>query len=268
MRRIRCDVLERSFIIVRRFRGFTLVELLVVISIIAVLMAILLPALSSARRDARLAQCMSNLHQAGVAITCFATDHNGRTPPFTLNGGVSGPENPPITGLGPYVKNGGVGLLVPPSAGGWGQGYVENPGIFFCPSDNIRRPHRNGHPWAIDYPTNANPNDPNSSDYCYMSYFYFYMSPTGQDNQGQSSSTQRERTDWLERFPNNVIMQDQGMWMPQYQSDWPFFHHEGWNTLHLDGHVDFISRKILDKLSPTELYSENWQYYLNLIDHN
>ncbi len=69
----------------RNTSGFTLIELLVVISIIALLIALLLPALSRARLMAQSTQSMSNLRQLGLAITSYANDHDGRFPP-RLNG--------------------------------------------------------------------------------------------------------------------------------------------------------------------------------------
>ena len=63
-----------------RDRGFTLVELLVVISVIALLMAILLPALAAARARARHTRCLANLNQVGLALQEYAAQNKDYIP--------------------------------------------------------------------------------------------------------------------------------------------------------------------------------------------
>jgi len=152
----------------RNRRGFTLVELLVVIFILGVLIALLLPAMSTVRESARKATCRSNLRQIGLALNSFEAAHS-EYPPFLIgrtgnHQRIADDDKGPnwLVSLLPYVEQHGIyeswDTDIPAN---------QNPGrsteiaLFKCPSDpNSKANHCNyaGGGWARgNYGMNVSP---------------------------------------------------------------------------------------------------------------
>jgi len=157
----------------RPAQGFTLIELLVVIAIIAVLAAILLPALAAAKVRARRIQCVANEKQLGVGLFLYADENSDHLPAYRdwgCYGGKQGSSQP----IGKY------GASVPASARPLNS-YVANFETYHCPGDKGD---------TFDYPTW------NNQQSCFDDWGTSYVIPWRQYGSITASSGQNGDYGW------------------------------------------------------------------------
>ena len=143
----------------RRRAGFTLIELLVVISILALLIALLLPAIKRARDQARRTVCASQIRQIGIATFTYAGDNHDVFPTNFYGSANPIPSDAPLNV--PYI---GPGLALRPYMSG-------NDAVFICPSDEN---HTDPQSWWYTISTSAGWHGPGHGRFAdpRMSYNY------------------------------------------------------------------------------------------------
>ncbi len=173
----------------KRKKGFTLVELLVVIAVIALLMAILLPALGKAREQARRAVCGHNLKEIGIAISGYVGDtdllpfYGGKDPSYSKtefhDDPVDDERHPYVVYRGDEPKWAGPPLVPMRLACLYARRYMEDPKAFYCPSNRSAtyqyKSYANPAPWGT-LPQVYNQNTEN--EWVRVGYSYYPIDET------------------------------------------------------------------------------------------
>ena len=220
-------------------RAFTLIELLVMIAIIAILAALLLPALSSAKEKGRLAACVNNLHQINAGVRMYADDANDFTPPVL-------PKTTPAV-WGAYIAQmkSYVGLRGASSA---------QDALFACPSDK----------WCYtNHDTYVSHSLHQLPDWNYSSYGF---------NAGNFNTNfpgiAGKRLSSIKDPTKTILVAEITAWLP-YSWHYPRFQGNSYQRDHfndardivsfVDGHVS-CTKMYLDTARVTTLHYEAWHY--------
>jgi prepilin-type N-terminal cleavage/methylation domain-containing protein/prepilin-type processing-associated H-X9-DG protein len=217
----------------RRARGFTLVELLTVITIVGVLAGILIPVISSARSRANSAACMGNLRQIGVAMQLFAKANHNNLPKPLDRTQSEWQKQTWMYQINPYLENRGEQSTADRMALCFG-------GVFHCP----------GKPdWSLDGPTD---------DY----RISYGMSTFDKENAGMASREIARNLNIFQEPARTMLVMDratftaagnpaqQPPYMPNnryiYRDAVGLWHGGNDNVLFLDGHVEALPKNALN----------------------
>ena len=227
--------------------GFTIIELLVTIAIVAILMSIMMPGFRAARESANRIQCSSNLRQIGLAIYLYAFQNGEHLPEtiFDNDGNAKQSEMMALTtgSMSDSPSSGqwdGLGLLI-----GDGNNFLDNPHCLFCPC------HRGNHDFQ-----QLDANAKSCPTRIYSNYHFI----------GDTDSSNHQPRYLFNQTSENPLVVD-GM-----REELDINHLTGTNTLRGDGSVRFWSdhalllRNIMSSVTvdnpPSEsAYNELWKSF-------
>ena len=197
-----------------RRKAFTLVEMLLVVSIIVVLISLLLPSLQKSRGQARVALCKNQLHQIHTAIYEYKMRYQMRRPWHFANGSGDYPHESGHSATRPGTPARALHLLTK---------ILSDGKLFFCPDV------------PIDYEQYYHPTPNSSFTKFHGTYAYHYPHVRSADD----ASPGGNGLVWSNPISKDLIMIDNSnnTW-----STWGFpYQFEHYNALMLDGRVDYVS---------------------------
>lgn len=230
-------------------RGFSLVELLTVLSILYILAALLFPVFARVRENARRASCTSNLRQIGMAMVQYSQDYDERLPLYSQGSGYAG-------FLGYYGGDGPrwTDEIFP---------YVKTTQIFDCPSGRLHmKKYAGGQYFDIEtysygFNTPSSPLPPDSDFGVAGRHLAELLNPSGTimvaDDSGIDESCGRVIPDSLDTLDSLSLKIDgvrhTGAWLQDYSN-------QAFNAVYADGHAKWT--RLPDTYGTAAPYMKPW----------
>jgi prepilin-type N-terminal cleavage/methylation domain-containing protein len=224
--------------VVNENRGFTLIELLVVIAIIALLLAVLLPALTKVKEAARRTVCATNMHDLFLSLCLYAEANNEKLPPVRIAGG-SPSNNQAVNHWARWwrleesdgSKNyWNLGFL-------WKTGISEGNGkIFFCPSSKATFKYKDYSLGGSSFPVDIRPTTASAKG-VRVPYSF---------NPECMSRSDRNR-----KYKKRSNMKANSLLLVDLLTKDGIAHEKGWNVLRGDGSTFFSIQKEVQTIIET-----------------